>query len=190
MANTLYEVAAYAYSGSGSLVNYQQTTPLTGSRQTQTGSPVLTTPTSTAIDTTLATMGATVTSNGGIVLTERGTLWNTSAAPTTANNKLAEGGTTTGAFSHSRAGLPVATRIYFRGYAINANGTGYSPDGTLLATPLGSARCTIIWDMPAGTRVGAQVDRVAYGLGMDDRIGAFVCIWAAVLIFIASAISL
>ena len=87
-----YYAAVFSYAGSGSLINYQQTAPLTGNRQTQPGAPVLTSPTALSIDTTFATLGATVSSNGGVALTERGTVWNTSGSPTTANNKLAEGG--------------------------------------------------------------------------------------------------
>lgn len=90
--------------------------------------PTLTTPTSTSIATTSATLGATVTSNGGAALTARGTVWGTSANPT--GNSLAEGGTSVSAFTHSRTGMTANTLYYYRGYATNSAGTGYSPDGT------------------------------------------------------------
>ena len=90
--------------------------------------PTLTTPTSASITTTSATLGATITANGGAAITARGTVWGTNAAPTT--NLLAEGGTTVSAFSHSRTGLTPNTLYYYRGYAVNSAGTGYSPDGT------------------------------------------------------------
>lgn len=90
--------------------------------------PILTTPTATAITTTTATLGATITSNGGKAITSRGTVWGTAASPT--GNLLAEGGTAVSAFSHSRTGFTANTLYYYRGYAVNANGTGYSPDGT------------------------------------------------------------
>ena len=90
--------------------------------------PTLTTPTATAITTTGATLGATVSSNGGVALSARGTAWETAAAPTA--NILAEGGTSVAAFTHSRTGLTANTLYYYRGYATNGQGTSYSPDGT------------------------------------------------------------
>ena len=94
--------------------------------------PTVTSPTATSIGSTGATLGANVTADGGASITARGTCWGTSAAPTT--NCLAEGGTTTGVFTHSRTGLPSNTYIYYRGYATNSIGTGYSADGTFTTT--------------------------------------------------------
>ena len=48
---------------------------------------------------------------------------------------LAEGDTALGAFSHGRVGLNAGTLIYYRGYAINELGTGYSPEGTFYTEP-------------------------------------------------------
>ena len=90
--------------------------------------PQLSTPTASAIGTSSATLGATITSDGGNVITSRGTVYGTSASPT--GNVLPEGGTSVAAFSHSRVSLTPNTLYYFRGYAINSIGTGYSPDGT------------------------------------------------------------
>ncbi|OFY92969.1 MAG: hypothetical protein A2491_04670 [Bacteroidetes bacterium RIFOXYC12_FULL_35_7] len=90
--------------------------------------PTLTTPTSSSITTTGATLGATITSDGGATITSRGTVWATTASPTT--NLLAEGGTAVSAFTHARTSMSANTLYYYRGYAINANGTGYSSDGT------------------------------------------------------------
>jgi autotransporter-associated beta strand protein len=95
--------------------------------------PTLTTPTATSISTTSATLGATVTSNGGGALSARGTVWGTSASPTT--NQSAEGGTSVAAFSHSRSGLTANTLYYYRGYATNTAGTAYSADGTFTTLP-------------------------------------------------------
>ncbi|MBP7829590.1 MAG: fibronectin type III domain-containing protein [Kiritimatiellae bacterium] len=95
--------------------------------------PILTSPTASSISTTGATLGATVTSAGGTALTSRGTVWGTSANPT--GNVLAAGGTATGAFSHARTGMTPGTLIYYRGYAVNSVGTGYSPDGTFWTVP-------------------------------------------------------
>jgi len=72
--------------------------------------PTVTTPTVSSISTTSATLGANVTANGGASITSRGTVWGTSSSPT--GNSLAEGGTSTGTFSHSRTGLTANTLYY------------------------------------------------------------------------------
>jgi predicted RNA-binding protein with TRAM domain len=90
--------------------------------------PQLSTPTATSIGTTSATLGATITSNGGASITARGTVYGSSASPST--NSEAEGGTSVAAFTHSRTGLTTNTLYYYRGYATNSVGTGYSADGT------------------------------------------------------------
>ena len=95
--------------------------------------PTVTSPTATSIAATSATLGANVTSNGGVALTARGTVWGTSPSPT--GNSVAEGGTTTGIFSHSRTGLTANTLYYYRGYATNSVGTSYSADGTFTTLP-------------------------------------------------------
>ncbi len=96
---------------------------------TTTAFPVLTTPTVSAVTTTSATLGATVTSLGlPASISERGTCFGTTANPTT--NCVATSGTTTGTFSQARTGLSPGVTYYFRGYARNSTGTGYSPDGT------------------------------------------------------------
>jgi hypothetical protein len=90
--------------------------------------PVITSPTATAITATSATLGGTITSDGGSAITERGTVWKASAGVTIADNKLAEGGTTTGTFAHSRISLPSGTQIFYRAYATNDIGTTLSDE--------------------------------------------------------------
>ena len=90
--------------------------------------PQLSSPTATSIATNLATLGATITSSGGSTITSRGTVYGTSSAPTL--NAVAEGGTTVSLYTQSRTGFTANTLYYYRGYAINTIGTGYSTDGT------------------------------------------------------------
>jgi Tfp pilus assembly protein PilV len=100
--------------------------------------PTVTTPTVASITTTSATLGANVTSAGSpSPITARGTCWGTSANPVT--NCTAEGGLTTGVFTQSRTGLTSGTLYYYRGYATNSTGTGYSADGTFTTT----ASCSV-----------------------------------------------
>lgn len=97
--------------------------------------PSLTTPTISSVTNTTATFGASITFDGGSVITARGTCWDTTAAPTA--NCTVQGATSTGAFTHARTSLPQGALIYYRGYATNAYGTSYSPDGstTTLTSP-------------------------------------------------------
>jgi|GEM_PF-2482868 len=96
--------------------------------------PTIGSPTVTSVATTSATLGATVTGNGGAVLSARGTAWDTNASPT--GNALAEGNTTVSAFTHSRTGLTANTLYYYRGYATNSAGTAYTADGNFTTLPL------------------------------------------------------
>ena len=120
--------------------------------------PVLSAPTVTNVDMTVATLGATLDDAGAFPVTERGTVWGTSPSPT--GNLLAEGGTSLGAYTHVRSGMPSGTQIYFRGYADNASGRGYSPDGSFYTEPtqcsdvtfsgIGSNAMTVNWTMGGG----------------------------------------
>ena len=133
--STTYYVKVYAFAaGASGTENYNITSPLAGSQATSTPTaPTLASPTATAIGSTTATLGANVTSNGGAAITARGTVWGTTANPT--GNAVAEGGTATGIFTHARTGLTAGTKIYYRGYATNSAGTGYSPDGSFYTEP-------------------------------------------------------
>ena len=106
-------------------------------RRASVGVPVLSLPTVSNILTTVsstgATLGATIDSNGGDTLTGRGTTWGTSPSPV--GNSLAQGGTAIGIFSHARSNMPAGTLIYFRGWASNSAGKGYSGDGNFWTAP-------------------------------------------------------
>ena len=161
---TSYYVNVYAFAAGGSgTENYNVTTPLAGSQATiALLAPTVTTPTATAVSGTTATLGANVTSNGGGTITARGTVWGTSPSPTL--NAAAEGGTTTGAFTQPRSSLTAGTKIYYRGYATNSVGTGYSSDGSFYTEPsamassvnfsaLASTGMTVNWTRGSGDGV-------------------------------------
>ena len=122
-----------------------------GNSQTIITVPTLTTPTATAIDQTGATLGATISATGGVAITQRGTVWGTSASPT--GNLLAEGGTAAGAFTQARSGLSQGTKYYYRGYASNAVGLAYSPDGSFYTEPGEAASVVISGVSPSGMTV-------------------------------------
>ena len=104
--------------------------------QLQTTIPIVDTLTQSAITNTSATLGATLENNFSVSVTNYGIVWGTTPNPTTSSNVVQVGSTTPtlgSPFTGSATGLPVATTVYFRGYAINVNGqTGYSTNGSLL----------------------------------------------------------
>ncbi len=90
-------------------------------------------PTVTSITATSATLGATISTNSNATITARGTVYGTTAKPTT--NALAEGSTTIGTYTHTRDTLVPNTPYYYRGYVTNGLGTFYSEDSTFLTMP-------------------------------------------------------
>ena len=121
---TLVYFRAYAVNGAGTAYS-------SISSFTPADAPTVTTPTAINIGTNSADLGGNVTSNGGAAITARGTVWNTTGSPVI-ENAQAEGGTTTGIFSHTRSGLPSDTTIFYRAYATNSTHTGYSAQDSFL----------------------------------------------------------
>ena len=75
--------------------------------------------------------GGNIVSDGGMVITTRGVVWNNFAGPTTANNKTVNG-SGNGSYSSSMTGL-MASRIYYvRAYATNSIGTAYGTEYSFL----------------------------------------------------------
>jgi len=88
--------------------------------------PSLTTSASTDITGTTCTGNGNITSIGGVAPNTRGFCWNTTGAPTIADNTWYETGTfSTGAYTGAVTGMPSGQTIYMRAYATNAQGTGY-----------------------------------------------------------------
>jgi hypothetical protein len=131
--------------------------------------PVVTTPTSASITQTGATLGANVTSLGvPASITARGTCWGTTPAPTT--NCIPASGLTTGVFTHARTGLTASTMYYYRGYATNSTGTGYSADGTF-TTSAANAVPTVTSPTASGiTSSGATLGANVTSLGIPASI--------------------
>jgi hypothetical protein len=97
--------------------------------------PTLSTTSITGITSTSATSGGNITSDGGVAVTARGVCWNTSASPTTTNNKT-DDGPGTGIFTSTITGLNPGSVYYVRAYATNSVGTAYGNELTLTATAL------------------------------------------------------
>jgi len=92
--------------------------------------PSLSTPTSASISSSTATLGATITSNGGVAISESGIVYDINATPTTHATLTSPLVSTNIAFTVPVSSLTPQTLYYYRGYAINTQGTGYSSDGT------------------------------------------------------------
>jgi hypothetical protein len=104
--------------------------------------PLILSPTATNISVTTADLGGTITDQGSSSVIERGTLYKTTSGVTITDNPLAEGGTSTGTFSHTRSGFSAQTQYYYKAYAKNSNGTALSPESsfyTLSNPPLSEA---------------------------------------------------
>jgi hypothetical protein len=94
-----------------------------------TQAPTVTTPGSEAVAYTTAVLGGNITDTGGEEPNERGIYWSTIDGfdPVTEGNPVSETGSFgTGPFSLPVDGLPDNTAIYFRAFAVNSMGTGYS----------------------------------------------------------------
>ncbi|WP_338814233.1 FG-GAP-like repeat-containing protein [Bernardetia sp. Wsw4-3y2] len=133
--------------------------------------PTVTTTVQANVTATTADLGGNVTNDGGATVTDRGIVWGTSTTPTTSNNKV-QIGTGTGVFNQNITGLPSATTVFVRSYAINSEGTSYgnqisfttlsacsAPTGqvsTLLAgnNPTVSTLDVVSYDAPAGGATG------------------------------------
>jgi hypothetical protein len=102
--------------------------------------PTVTTDNAGSVTANSATLGGEVTVAGGATVTERGVVWSLSSNPTTADVKVANG-SGTGAFQGTVSGLPAASTVHVRAYAINAVGTSYGSDVSF-TTPAGPPTVT------------------------------------------------
>ena len=80
-----------------------------------------------------ATIGCTVTDDGGGTVSDRGVCWSESADPDLSDNHN-HNGTGTGAFNSYITGLLPNTTYHVRAFATNEAGTGYSADSEFMTT--------------------------------------------------------
>jgi uncharacterized protein (TIGR02145 family) len=83
-----------------------------------------------------ATSGGNITSDGGSAIIDRGVCWSTSANPTIANPHTNDG-TGVGVFTSTITGLTINTTYYVRAYATNANSTVYGNEVSFTTTNSG-----------------------------------------------------
>jgi hypothetical protein len=145
-AGTTYWFKVFEYNGAGTGTLYCTASGANNPKSQATAAgasaPLIIEPTATNITATAAILGGNITANGGSPITERGTVWSTISPVTISDNKLAEGGTATGIFTHIRTLLPANTLIYYAAYATNSIGTTLTDESsftTLLGEPTNHA---------------------------------------------------
>ncbi|MBM3919338.1 MAG: hypothetical protein FJ344_07550 [Sphingomonadales bacterium] len=124
---TAYRVRAYATNSSGTAYGNEIMFA------TPAETPTLTTSSISLITHNSAQSGATISTDGGAAVTQRGVCWSTSTQPTIANTRTQDG-TGTGVFASSLTGLTSSTNYFVRAYATNSAGTAYGQQLTFTTT--------------------------------------------------------
>jgi len=122
---TTYYLKAYATNSIGTAYGNQLTVT------TLAASPILITTSPSAITSTSAVSGGTISKDGGATITARGVCWNTAESPTIANTKTTDG-TGTGSFTSNMTSLLPGTTYYVKAYATNSAGTSYGSQVTVV----------------------------------------------------------
>lgn len=117
-ANTTYYVRAFATNSVATVYGTEI------SFTTKDGVISLTTIAATSITATSATIGGTITSDGGASITARGFCWSKNTNPTTGDSKSTSIGTV-GSYSTNINSLNIGAIYYIRAYATNSVGTSY-----------------------------------------------------------------
>ena len=133
-----YGVAAFAYAGSGALIQYRTSDAPSALQRANWLAPALGAASAVfaGITTNSAVLTASVTDSGGTNLVRWGTVWGTSAAP--AGNVYTNLGSTNAPFtiSDARSGeFAPGQHYYFRGWADNGDYVSYSSDGDFYTEP-------------------------------------------------------
>ena len=106
--------------------------------------PTVSTKTPSNISYTSATIGGSVSNDGGANVTERGIVYSTSKEPTTSNNKVKDG-SGTGNFSCNLSNLQDGVTYYARAYAINSKGVAYGEEVSFTTRILTGSENSYTW---------------------------------------------
>ncbi len=130
--NTLYYYKGFATNAAGSSYTVQDSMTTTNIFP-----PTVVLPTATGITNTTAVLGASITAFNNSNATERGIYYSTTDGfADGTGTKVSETGTfsTTSAFTVSVTGLSPNTLYYYKGFATNAAGSGYTVQGSMTTT--------------------------------------------------------
>ncbi|MBR1517118.1 MAG: hypothetical protein IJ620_03120 [Bacteroidales bacterium] len=125
--STTYYVRAYATNNIATTFGAQKMFT------TQSGEATLSTYDATNITATSASIGGTVSDDGGDAITERGFVYAKTQEPTISDNVTTDGADT-GAFRHTLQNLEPGITYYYRPYATNSCGTSYGPQKSFVTT--------------------------------------------------------
>ena len=128
---TTYYVRAYATNSFGTAYGQEEVFTTLATL------PTLTTTVASAITSSTASSGGTISNDGGATITARGIVWSTVTNPTiTTNQGLTSDGSGIGTFTSSISQLTPGTLYYVRAYATNSGGTAYGNQITFSALPI------------------------------------------------------
>ncbi|MEQ8245008.1 FISUMP domain-containing protein [Fulvivirga sp.] len=128
--NTTYFVRAYATNSAGTAYGNE----LTFQTLEAPVLPTVTTKVITNVNSTTASGGGQVTSDGNATTT-RGIVWSQSSNPTINSSGKTTDGTGTGSFTSSLTGLSPETQYFVRAYATNSAGTAYGDQVSFTTYP-------------------------------------------------------
>lgn len=128
---TTYYVRAYATNSAGTAYGSER------SFTTSAAAPTVTATATSSLTSTSASVGGNITSSGSTSISARGIVWNTTGNPTISDHNV-NSGAGTGSFTSSLTGLSPGTTYYYRAYATNSGGTGYSTQRSF-TTPIAKA---------------------------------------------------
>ena len=142
--------------------------------------PTLDSPTASSIAANSAKLGATIQSDGNAPITAAGIAYGLEPDPDTTGKKVSSG-TKFGTFTVNVTGLTSNTLYYYRGYATNSKGTGYTDDETFTtlakapelgdATGVGTDGFTANWTAPTGT---ATITGYRLDVASDSNFTSFI----------------
>jgi hypothetical protein len=120
--------------------------------------PIVTSPTAASITATTATLGGNITSIGCSGVTVRGIEWSTTSgfANGTGTQVATSGSFATGVFTQAVTGLPSGTVIYYKAFATNLTGTGYSGISSF-TTPITNDLCNGVIDLTVNAVAKAAI---------------------------------
>lgn len=131
LPNTKYFLKSFATNSIGTAygneITFTTTTPSV---------PVVTSVSVTNITATAAMSGGEIISDGGLVLTAKGVVWNTSSSPSVSLATKTNEGTESSNYSSRIYGLNPNTTYYARAYATNDIGTGYGSEFSFTTTSI------------------------------------------------------
>ncbi len=116
--------------------------------------PTLVTGLVSSVKQTTATLGGTISNDGGASINERGIVYGTSPNPTTSSNKIIVG-SGIGSFNINLSSLTPNTTYYVRAYANNSAGTAYGNERTF--TTVGLTLTDIVGNIYPILQIGNQV---------------------------------